>query len=185
MRLWRLPTMHDAREMCRGSLPSLARLPHRVGYADPAVRSMLRSGRAQPARTSRGPLGALTPCGMATRRTQTSGRRPRPCRRDRTRVAVRSESWIQRRARALVSTRPRTITPSTCTQHVPWHNCALERSAMHVHTHTHTLHRPRSKRKEIFRGPSKKKHMYDVQGNETKARVHNKLNENHAALHWV
>jgi hypothetical protein len=37
MRLWRLPMMHDAREMCRGSLPALARLPHRDKSAQHAA----------------------------------------------------------------------------------------------------------------------------------------------------
>jgi hypothetical protein len=109
---------------------------------EPGVRGMLRSSRARPARTSRGPRGPLTPCGMATRRAQTSGRRRRPCRRDRARgggqIRVVDPAW---------STRARVDTP-------PHHHAQARQRAPSVRTRTRLVpctdqDRPNNSRPDI------------------------------------
>jgi hypothetical protein len=67
--------------LCMPTMRICACVHHRTGRAPGTPRQALLAQRARPAVCG----GALTHCGTATGRTQTSGRRRRPCRRDRAR----------------------------------------------------------------------------------------------------
>ena len=82
---WASVNRHGGRARGRG-LGDLARRGRTTGRARCAD-----TRRARPTDTHKGRRRPLTPCGMATRRTQPTGRRRRPCRRDRPHVSGESD----------------------------------------------------------------------------------------------